>query len=77
MAAEAFAVGYLGRQIWNNEDSPELFKTEYTKVNFGLKLDALCNPDPRRRPTLAKLVEEFRSSRFNFPVPESCFRNHL
>ena len=74
MAAEAFAVGYLGRQIWNNEDSPELFKTEYTKVNFGLKLDALCNPDPRRRPTLAKLVEEFRSSKFNFPVPESCFR---
>jgi hypothetical protein len=77
MESDAFAVGYLARMIWNNEDSTELFKHNKTKIAFGVKLDALVNEDPKKRPSLAKVVEDLMSSRYNFPIPERCFRRKL
>ena len=77
MESDAFAVGYLARMIWNNKDSAELLKHDMTKIAFGLKLDALVNEDPKKRPSLAKVVEDLMSSRYNFPILERCFRRKL
>ena len=77
MGSDAFLVGYLARMIWNNEDSKELFKTKLETIIFRNKLGALVHEDPRRRPSLVRVVEDLMDLRYHFPVPDSCFRHML
>ena len=77
MESNLFLVGYLTRMIWNNEDSKELFRTKLAMIAFYNKLDALVQKDPRRRPSLARVVEDLMGFEYNFPVPDSCFRRTL
>ena len=77
MTANAFVVGYLAKTIWRNENNDEHFKHKSMKVGFALKLDALVDEDPKKRPTLAKVVKILMSLLFNCPIPENCFRHTL
>ena len=77
LASDAYSVGWLAKQIFRDETQKDLFAHDAIKVGFSLKLDALLEKDPKRRPTLAKVVESLMALPYNFPISDKCFRTIL
>lgn len=75
--ADAYSVGRLATTIFNDEFDKEVFVDTSAQAYFKMKLKELCEPDPRKRVTLAKVVEQLTSPPFKFMPPEMCFRRSI
>jgi hypothetical protein len=75
--SDVYSVGKLALSIWNDEWDPHLFKTiEYESI-FLSKLTALINEDPTKRPSLAHVLEIFKSKLYKMEMPDCCFRYEI
>ena len=75
--SDAFLVGFLAKMIWKGEESQGLFRDTFSAIAFAVKLDALIDEDPTKRPSLAKVVHDLMGPPYNFKVPDVCFRNTI
>ena len=71
LASDAYLVGWLAKRIFRDKTQHELFAHDAIKIGFSLKLDALLEIDPKRRPTLAKVVESLIALLIAFRSPLS------
>jgi hypothetical protein len=59
--ADAYSIGKVALHIWNDEWDKNLFKTTSGASIFLSKLNALINKDPKKRPSLASILDIFTS----------------
>jgi hypothetical protein len=71
--SDAYSVGKLVLSVWNDEWDPHLFKTVECGSIFLSKLTALTNEDPTKRPSLAHVIEIFKSKIYKMEMPDCCF----
>ena len=71
--SDAYLVGKLALHIWNDKWDPHLFKTiEYGSI-FLSKLTSLTNKDPMKKPSLAHVLNIFKSKLHKMEMPDCCF----
>jgi hypothetical protein len=69
-------VGKLALHIWNEKWDKSLFKTVQCGSIFLSMLNALTNEDPKKRPSIASVLDIFTSlrSRWNCQIVASAMR---
>jgi hypothetical protein len=72
--SDAYSVGFLVKMIWRGKDCKEFFKDTIGLISFSVKLDALIHEDPRKMPSLARVVEDLMGPPYNFKVRDCRFR---
>jgi hypothetical protein len=72
--ADAYLVGKMALCIWNDEWDKILFKTVGGASILLSKLKAITNNDPKKRPSLASVLDIFTSSFYKMELPDCCFR---
>jgi serine/threonine protein kinase len=77
LQSDAYSVGKLALSIWNDEWDPHLFKTAECGSIFLSKLTALTNEDPMKRPSLAHVLEIFKSKLYKMEMPDCFFRYEI
>jgi hypothetical protein len=75
--SDAYSVGKLALRIWNDEWDRDLFKTAECGSIFLSKLTALTNEDPTERPSLAHVIDIFKSKPYQMVMPDCCFRYEI
>jgi hypothetical protein len=75
--ADAYSVGKVAQLIWKDEWYKELFKSVVGASIFLYKLHQLQQEDPRKRPTLASILEIFTSAPHEMELPDCCFRYEI
>jgi serine/threonine protein kinase len=75
--SNAYLVGKFALSIWNDEWDPRLFKTAECGSIFLSKLTVLTNEDPTKRPSLAHVLEIFKSKLYKMEMPDCCFRYEI
>jgi serine/threonine protein kinase len=73
MEADAYSVGKVAQLIWEDEWDKELFKSAVGASIFLYKLHQLQHEDPRKRPTLASILEIFTSAPHKMELLDCCF----
>jgi hypothetical protein len=76
--ANAYSVGKVALHIWDDEWDKDLFKTTDVRARIFLsKLNALTNKDPKKRPSLASVLDIFTSSPDKIELPYCCFHYEI
>jgi hypothetical protein len=63
--------------IWDDEWDKDLFKTADGASIFLSKLNALTKEDPKKRPSIASVLDIFTSSFYKTKLPDCCFRYEI
>jgi serine/threonine protein kinase len=71
--SDAYLVGKQALSIWNDEWDRHLFKTTECGSIFLSKLTALTNKDPTKRPSLAHVLDIFKSPPYKMELLDCCF----
>jgi serine/threonine protein kinase len=77
LQSDAYSVGKLALSFWNDKWDLHLFKTAECGSIFLSKLTALTNKDPTQRPSLARVLEIFKSKLYQMEMPDCCFRYEI
>jgi hypothetical protein len=75
--ADAYSVGKVVQLIWEDEWDKELFKSAVGANIFLYKLHQLQHKDPKKRPSLASILEIFTSAPHEMELPDCCFRYEI
>jgi hypothetical protein len=66
--ADAYSVGKAAQLIWEDKWDKELFKGAVGTSIFLYKLHQLQYEDPKKRPTLASILEIFTSTPYKMEL---------
>ena len=65
---DAYSIGKVALGIWDDKWDKNLFKTTHGASIFLSKLKTLTNKDPKKRPSLASILDIFTS----LPIEWNC-----
>ena len=75
--SDAYSVGKLTLKSWNDKWDRDLFKTAKCRSIFLPELTALTNEDPTKRPSLAHVIDIFKSKPYEILMPDCCFHYEI
>jgi hypothetical protein len=74
---DAYSVGKVAQLIWEDKWDKELFKGAIGTSILLYKLHQLQHEDPKKRLSLASILEIFTSAPHEMELPDCCFRYEI
>jgi hypothetical protein len=75
--ADAYSIEKVVLSIWDDEWDKDLFKTADGASIFLSKLNTFTNEDPKKRHSLASVLDIFTSSPYKMELLDCCFRYEI